>query len=142
MNKPKKPRNFRKFNGLHKKYHYKYNQDFIDQDYYRKLSEEERLWLATFNDNYYGGRYIPDNEQNVIQDVETKRELWNNQRKRRNDVYSFKENKCIDYIYPISKEVIRELDEESILQQLKKLKASDKEYAELCALLNERARKE
>lgn len=74
--------------GIDKKCHYKYNQPLIDYDYLDKLSEEEKTWLATFSDNYYGGR-SPKNAKNVITDKEELRKIWRDNAARKEDFFSY-----------------------------------------------------
>lgn len=62
----------------------KIHAGFADQDYWSKLTKEERHWLMTFNKNYYGSFYNRD--ENVINDIEGKRATWNDSNRRRRDI--------------------------------------------------------
>lgn len=50
----KTPRNKVKHPGLKKQYNSKIKQEYIDFDYTRNLTEEEKQWLSDFSEEYYG----------------------------------------------------------------------------------------
>lgn len=48
--------------GAYPRNHPKAIRWMVDQDYVAKLSQEEREWLAAFNDRYYGADFRGDDE--------------------------------------------------------------------------------
>lgn len=51
---------------------------YVDQDYLDKLSPEERLWLARFNDHFYGADFRTDYEEEWPKEERRKRYVAKN----------------------------------------------------------------
>ena len=71
--KPKK----RKYNSI--------TREFVDQDYRKKLSDEEKAWLDAFNDEYYNAIY--NEERREIHPKEFDQNLKEGRSARRKDLY-------------------------------------------------------
>jgi len=82
-----------KFKGLSPNCHYSHAKEYVDIDYKHKLSDEEAQWLSNFMDNYYGGRFAKDDEQNPIKD---RKETWRRGHARRRDFMSSKFKSRVD----------------------------------------------
>jgi hypothetical protein len=65
-------------------------KEFVDQDYINKLSREDQLWLATFNNNYYGAdfRSSKDGLENPPEwSAEDRRRIYNAKNAANQDYY-------------------------------------------------------
>jgi hypothetical protein len=73
--------------GLYANSHYKYNQEYVDYDYVKKLSDDEAEWLSNFSDNYYGARFKSDDDLNPIKNRTLS---YAQSRHRRRDIMSIR----------------------------------------------------
>ena len=65
------------------------HNDLIDQDYWDKLTKEEKEWLNRFNGEYYYGKLDrQDKENNLHQDKEHHRECARRRHAIKRDIYS------------------------------------------------------
>ena len=69
-----------------KKRHYNsITREFVDQDYKKKLTQEEKAWLDQFNDEYYNGIY--NENQREIHPEQYDESLKEGRSARRKDLY-------------------------------------------------------
>lgn len=83
--KKKKDRGSVKNPGLKKQYNSRVRQEYMDQDYIRDLTEEEKTFLNQFNEEYYGAKLDFQNlENNLHNNEELKKDCTdrNNARNR------------------------------------------------------------
>lgn len=85
MNAQSKKQNL-KF-GLEKKSFPKHKQWMVDQDYDAKLSQEERDFLARFNQEYYRNTF-ESSENDLHNTPELKRACYSNENARGRDLYA------------------------------------------------------
>jgi hypothetical protein len=52
-----------KYPGLDKKLNLKIRQEIYDQDYINKLSDDEKRWLSSFNEEYINANFNHDGER-------------------------------------------------------------------------------
>lgn len=69
----------------------------MDQDYIGQLSTKEREWLAKFNDEYYGGKFVKG-EKHLHKTKGKKREIWRRLNHTRSDVFA---RAPVDYEEPV-----------------------------------------
>lgn len=124
-----------KFKGLYRRFHYLYNQEFIDQDYHKKLSDEDAEWLANFNDNYYGGRFRTDESKNPIKDPEERRQIWKDARARRRDQFANRRYSQVDFEKVSTLDWL--IDLRLLKNKLATLSILDQEYAQYYELIQE-----
>lgn len=73
----------RKCNGLKVEKHVKYDRWAIDYDYLHKLSEEEKIWLSAFTEEYHRGWWLKDETQVNSTEALRKASTEHQQRRRR-----------------------------------------------------------
>ena len=82
--------------GLKPTTHRKHVRDYIDQDYIGLLSEEDKAWLNSFNNEYYKS-FFPKNEEHLHNTTELKRAVYSAKNARNRDLYAIK--MCSGMIY-------------------------------------------
>lgn len=81
----KKRRSQIKYPGLVNKYNSKIKQEYLDQDYIKKLSPEEKQFLSDFNEEYYGANLdFEDLENNRFHKTEKEKKDCTDRNNARN----------------------------------------------------------
>ena len=65
----------------------RYSKGYMDYDYVEQLSDEEKEWLATFNDEYYGNTFRKSGKKLHEEDQDTKRAIYRQTNERNRDMY-------------------------------------------------------
>ncbi len=100
--KRKKPeRSKKKYPNLKKQYNTKKRQDYIDQDYIDKLSDEEKAWLDKFNEEYVNAKFEKKGERY------TKNNLHKG-KKKRTDIYkdNYSRQNCLYNVAKTTKRLV------------------------------------
>lgn len=77
-----------KFPGLKKELHPKSRWEYLDQDYAKELTDEEKKFLSDFNEEYYGGNFQHSGKK-LHKGVKAKRECYTRNNARNRDMYTF-----------------------------------------------------
>lgn len=81
--------------GLNSRNYPKPIRPFVDVDYAQRLTDEERTWLATFLDGYYGGDFRASDDGQWPQDE--RRKTWVSLNGIRRDAYAVAQaGECLD----------------------------------------------
>lgn len=85
--------------GLEKKSFPKHKEWMVDQDYFDKLSPEEKEFMGRFNQEYYRNRF-ESSEKDLHNSPELKKKCYSAENARNRDLYSVKSvGKAMDSIY-------------------------------------------
>lgn len=103
--------------GLKKGYNSKIKQEYLDFDYVRELSEEEKAWLSAFSEEYYGANLDFKNlENNRFHKTQAEKKACTDRNNARNRcVYGIAKatNRVLDVEQPVSVDVLEEPEEPS-----------------------------
>lgn len=84
LQKPKKKLNY----GLNRTYMPRVRKEFVDMDYLKELSQEERAWLSKFSNEYYGRSLSKDKpHRNLHKTKELIKDCSDRNNRQNNDLY-------------------------------------------------------
>ena len=75
-----------KYPGLKPHLHPRTRWEYMDQDYFKDLSEEEKAFASKFNEEFYGASF--KEEDNLHETDELKRECYRRNNYRNRDIYT------------------------------------------------------
>lgn len=88
MNKPKSSRKYAKYPALCKQTLRKNVREFIDFDYIDQLSEEEKVWLNQFIEEYYCGKVKKGDKDALHKSTEARKDCYQRNNEINRDLYS------------------------------------------------------